>query len=885
MLVRFYPADFRHEFGEDMVKAFLDYWKLAGAGGRFLFALRVGTDWIRTAPRLLAVSGLKRTKHLVAELLSPNGVPSEIKRSLRGIVQRPLVNVMIVVSLAVGLGANATMFKALSSVLWSSLPVADANEIVRIIRFHRDEQSSSGMSYPNWLDMSASTADVFEAVMFHRMETFSVSHRQSNIVTHGEVVSPNYFDGLGVSTEIGSAFSADFHDPVAVLSYEFWTRELSGDPNIIGESVVLNGTPVSVIGVADRSFQGTKLGLAMDVWIPIDTWIQVNPSWRGAMTERGSRWLSSIARLNEGISLQEAEATVRGVSDRLANDHDVNRDSFYLPLAERGAVLFPDNPSLLNLVSAVGIGAGLLVLLISTLNAANLMFARSLERASEVSLKLALGASRVRLFRDQTVEIGVMAALAAVAAMFLSTIASRFLISLTPPMSYRLSVDLAPDASTTIMVGILTAAIVVVMGAFATGVSVRSSNFAAASRSTRSVTTRSRVPNALVTAQIAVSVTSLMIGGAFFASLKEARAVDPGVDVRNATLVSLDTSLEQYSWEQTLQLLNNLVTELRDSPSIGAVAITSLVPLGDRSAASGIFAAETRFEENAPSTSSWISSVGGDGLEAMGINPIAGRLFTEVERTDPSASSAAVINTELADRLWPEDSYADVVARRVSFGATASTIEVVGVVPTTRYRSVTEPTQPAMFVPLPQRTHSFNTLIVKPTPGASDDAGTIVRDRLAALAPTLPVYSVIGGAAHIEGALWLFRSGATFAGGLGVIALLLSASGLFATMSFSVARRQRELGIRIAIGATRTAIMKRELGLCSILVLAGLTLGTIPALAVGKSLESMLFGVSPFEPQILLAVPFTILVVALATIVNPVYRATRTDPLAVIRED
>ena len=885
LLVRFYPADFRQEFGEDMIAAFKDYWTSAGAGGRLFFSLRVAVDWIRTAPRLVVVSIVRHSGRILREILSPNGVPSEIRRSLRGIGNRPLVNLMIVVSLAVGLGANATMFKALNSVLWSSLPVAESEEIVRIVRFNREEQSNSGMSYPNWRDIQAATGDVFEAVMFHRMETFSVSYRQTNIVTHGEVVSPNYFEGLGVSAEIGTAFTNGFTEPVAVLSYDFWKRELSGDPAVVGESIVLNGTPVSVIGVVDRGFLGTKLGLAMDLWIPIETWVQVNPSWRNALSERGSRWLSTIARLNDGTTLEEAQATVRGVSERLATDHDINRDSFYLPLAERGATLFPDNPSMVGLIGAVGIGAGLMVLLISALNAANMMFARSLERASDVSLKLALGASRARLFRDHTVEIGVLATLSAIAAMAISTAASGVLISLTPPMTYRLSVDLTPDVSTTVMVGLLTAAVVVLIGGFSTGVSLRGSRFGSAANGNRSVTSNSSIPNALVTAQIAVSVTSLMIGGAFFASLREARSIDPGIDVRNATLVSLDTSLEQYDRQKTLQLLNAIVAELRSSPSITAVTTASLVPLGDRSASSRIYAAETRFDETVAGASSWISSVGGDGLSQIGIAPIAGRLFTVAERADQSVSGVAVINTALAERLWPEASYADVVSRRVSFGPSESTIEIVGVVPTTRYRSVTEPSQPAMFVPLPQRTGSFNTLVVKGAPGSREDVGSIVRAHLATLAPTLPIYSVVSGAAHVEGALWLFRSGATFAGGLGVIALLLSASGLFATMSFSVARRKRELGIRIAIGATRTAIMKRELRLGMVLVTAGLVLGTIPALAVGKNLETMLFGVSPFEPRLLIAVPLTILAVALGTVVNPVYRATRTDPMAVIRED
>ena len=828
-----------------------------------------------------------------------NALSPDIRYAIRSLRKTPAFLAIVILTLGLGIGANTAIFSLMDQVLLRPLPVHDPGELVLLDgpgAFMGRTMNEMTFSYPMYTDFRDRN-EVFSGVLGRLPLAFTAVWRGVSERADGELVSGNYFEVLGVPAALGRVFNAADDrtpgaSPIAVLSYGYWQRRFGGDPRILNETITVNGHPLTVVGVAGRQFTGIQVGRSLDIMVPLMMKAQMTPTWND-LDNRRSRWLTVMARLRPGVSRTQAEAAMnviyRQINEQEIKDIPSASESFRKRFTSKHLNVLPGykgisdlrrefSTPLIVLMSMVGI-----VLLISCANVANLLLARTSARYKEMSLRLALGASRGRILRQQLVESGLLAMAGTVAGLLFAWWTGGLLIAALPgdPAARALSAN--PDlriAFFALGVGVLTALIFGIAPALQ---ATRASVTAALKEDSGSVAgsgRQARVRRGLVVAQVALSMLLLSGAGLFARSLYNLKMLDPGFRVDSLFAFSIDPSLSGYEGARLFSLYQRMQQEL------GAVAGVRSVSMSETGALSGNDWSMTvrvdgyqakEGEDLNPS----VDGVGPRYFETMGIPLVSGRDFTD--RDSKGAPRVAMINETMAKYFF---NGVNPIGRRFGFGrGTPTDIEIVGVARDVRSLELKDRAPRFIYLPYAQDDSLTQlTFYVRgeQTGGASP---TAIRQAVQRLDANLPIFDMKTMEVQVDESLFAERMVAALSVAFGALATLLAAIGLYGVMSYAVTRRTREIGIRMALGAERGRVMWLVLKEVAAMAAAGIAGGLVVALWLTRQVQSQLFGLAPNDPATLAGATLLLALIAIAAGYLPARRATTIDPILSLRSE
>ncbi len=805
----------------------------------------------------------------------------DVRFAARLLRRSPVFTAVAVVSLAVGIGANTTIFTVVNGLLVRPRPGLVETGLVDVGR----SQNGSGfdnMSYLNYVDYRDASGDVLQGLAAYSIDPrpMSLATGDTAIRIYGQYVSGNYFDVLGVRPEAGRFFRADEDQAaggaaVAVASHRFWQEQFGGDPSLVGRTVTLNNQVVTIVGIAPGAFTGTMV-LRPDVWVPLHA--RPDP---GLFTSRGGVWLIGIGRLAPGVTVSRAGAALATIAARLEHDYpDANKG--------KGVVVAPSSafPAELGLYvkGFLAILTGLvgLVLLIASVNVAGMMLARAAGRRREIAVRLAIGAGRARLVRQLLTESLLLFLLGGGAGLVLALWMRNLLVALVPQLPLPVVLDLPLDGR----VLAFTAAVSLAAGAL-TGLAPalqasRADVVPALKDDARSGGGRTlRLRNLLVGSQIALAMLLVVAAGLFLRALQGADRIDPGFDPTNVELASLDLSLGGFDRTSGEAFGRTLLDRVRALPGVESACLTVQLALdGSGFGMGGIAPADHALPNGRKTLGLDWNAVTPGYFRTLGIHLVRGRPFREGDRQ--GAPPVAIINETLARQLWPGE---DPLGRRLINPRPDGdiTMEVVGVEKDRKYRSLGEAPRPFIYVPLAQRYVSGVSLLVKRAGGPS--VIPAVRAALHDLAPTLPIVHAEALASYIGIGLLPQRIALTVAGSLGIVGFLLAAVGIYGVTAYTVSRRTRELGIRMALGARPQDVGRLVLAQGARLAGAGIAAGLALALVVSRLIASLLYGIGPGDPLTYAAAGTLFAAMTLVASWAPARRAARVDPMTALRDE
>ena len=819
----------------------------------------------------------------------------DVRYAVRLLAKNPGFTAIVVFTLALGIGANAAIFSITDKVLLQSLPVHDPDQLVVLSAYDPKEGpgNDSTFSYAMYKDLRDRN-DVFSGVITRGSAQMNVSYADQNERVRGELVSGNFFDVLGVRPWAGRLFTQDDDrtpgaHPVAVLSYHFWDRRFAKDPNIIGKTILVNEHPLTVVGVTPPNFFGIDLSNNPDVRVPIMMTPVFNPLPPTRLTSRRHQWLTVMARRKSGVSNEQAQASLdvlyRQIRELEAQElpagvSAAGRERF---LAGRIAIL-PGEQGLRSLQIDMKtsllllLGATCAVLLILCANLANLMMARATVRAPETAVRLALGAGRLRLLRQWLTEGLVLSilggAVGIVIALWIKAALAAFIpedvrANLAVPNDWRLYAFIFGVA---IVIGIafsLVPAIQVARQAFVPGLRLESRSFTSAGRllSFRS---------ALILVQVALSLPLLVSAALMVRTLQNLRAVDTGFGKENVLFASVNPSLNGYSAERSMSFYDELLAKTRALPGVTSATLASDTPIsGGWDQLSLVI--EGYKPREGERTSSEVTIVSSDYFKVLGMPLLNGRDFNDQDRL--GTPKVVILNERMARHFFGT---IDVLGKRIGLEDVPD-MTIVGVVSDAQYVNLRRDIKRHFYLPVAQQKQLTNLALHVKTASGPESVAESLRAELKKLDPHLPLYNIKTLNAEIDESLVQERLVTWLSSAFGVLASLLTALGLYGVLTFSVARRTREIGIRVALGAQRRDVFRLIMIRGVLLVAVGVLVGLAVSIAFGRFIGSLLFGVEPTNPTTLAIVSLGLIAVALLACYLPARRATKVDPLEALR--
>jgi predicted permease len=812
----------------------------------------------------------------------PGSIWRDIRFAARQLSQSRLYAIVAVLSLAVGIGATTTIFSVVNALLVRPRPGIAEQGLVDVGR-SQDGSGFDNLSYPNFRDYREASRQVFVDLAAQCLEPQPLSLADGDTVVriYGQTVSGNYFDVLGARPQLGRFFTpaedeAAGRDLVAVASDRFWREHLAASPGAIGRTLVLNGRTFTLVGVAPSGFTGTTV-LGPDVWTPIHALTR-----RGQLERRASVWLIGIGRLRPEVPLEQAQAALNTVAADLLRVYPTENRGQGVKLLPSSA--FPGEMHamvsgfLTLLLAFVG-----LILLVACVNLAGLTLARGTLRRREIAIRLAIGAPRRRLVTQLLTESLVLFVLGGIAGLVLALWLRNLLVALVPHLPVPVAIDLPLDLrvlgfalAVTLACGLLTGLAPALQFSRATLIStLRDAGGGVGQRPSL------RARNTLVTIQIALSMLLVVAAGLLARSLQHASRIDAGFDPANVEVASLDLTLGGLDETSGRLFVDDLLARVNAMPSVTAASVAVDLPLDG----GGFGLGDVR-----PSDRDGVLGHGGPGLdwnivtpafhETMRIRLVAGRPFDARDRS--SGRPVAIVNETLARRLWPGEN--PLGKRLLNEGPSGEVaLEVIGVERDLKYRSLGEAPRPFIYVPLAQRWFSRLTLVVRHEGARSvvPEVRAIVRQ----LNPYLPIVDAQSLSSYVSIGLMPQRVGLAIAGSLGLVGLFLAGIGISGVMAYSVARRTREVGVRMALGASRRDVMVLVFRQSAATVTAGILLGCGLALAGGRALAGLLYGIGPTDPPAYVLAIGLFMAAALAASYAPARRAISVDPVTALRQE
>ena len=806
-------------------------------------------------------------------------VSHDLKFACRMLVRRPAFTLVAILILGLGIGANATIFSWVQTVLLQPVPGVDVSPLVSLSGRTTSRRNLS-FSYPNFIDLRGARPDGLDDVIAFRGVAMNLRGDGEPRRVWGQLVSPNFFDVLRLRPVLGRGFlesdaSALDREPVAVLSYGAWQGLFAGDPRIVGRRITLNARPFTVIGVAPEGFRGTMIGLSLDVFVPI-TMQRAFMSGQDRLSQRGSAFLFVFGRLSEGSTLQRAQASLDVVAARLAEAHPVNegRGIAVEPLWQTGAagMLLP---VMATLMAVVGV-----VLLIACANLAGLLLARAAGRQREIAVRLAVGASRGRLVRQLLLESVLLAAAGGVAGVVVAVWTSGTLMTFMPPTPFPVAFDAGVDLGVVMFAIAVTFVTALAFGLLPALRASRPDVNAVLKDAAGSVgggAARARIRNALVVAQVALSLVLLVCAALFVRGLNHARSLDPGFSLLEGVMAAVDLLPNGYDAVRGTAFHHRLLEQVRALPHVEAATIASNMPLDIGRGSEMSVDIEGYTPAPNEEVDAFYNRVGPSYFDTMGIPIVSGRPLDH--RDIDGSQLSVVVNETMAGRYWPGQ---DPIGRTIRFGAGPAI--VVGVATDGKYGQMNEPAQNHMYVPIAQFFRHDAILIVR-TDGNSAPVIPALHAEVKKLDPNLPLFDVRPVSEHLKLAVFIPRLASTVLGLFGVLALLLAIVGLYSVVALGVAQRTREIGVRVAMGATRRDILRLVLRQGMKLTIIGLAAGLALSVAAAQALRSQLIGVGPTDIISFAGTSTVLLVVALLACAIPARRAARLDPVRALRLD
>jgi predicted permease len=805
-------------------------------------------------------------------------ITQDIRYGWRLMLSRPAFTAIAIVTLGLGIGANVTIYTWVQALLLRPMPAVAAAD--RFVSLSTTTKARSGLSvsWPNFVDMRARRPESVEDLIAYTMVPLNLRTGSEPERVWGLLVSGNYFDTLGLKPALGRGFLPDEDrvpeaNPVAVFTYGYWQRHFAADPAIVGRSVMLNGRAFTVVGVAPEGFRGNAAGLAVDVFVPMMMQQAVMPGDR--LQERGNSWLLTMVKLKPGVSVARAQADFDVIARNLAESYpdDANRGIRISPLWRA-----PGASQILLPVLSVLMGVVGLVLLIACANVASLLLASASGRQRETAVRLALGASRGRIVRQLLTESSMLAVGGGAAGAIIAYWTTDLLRLFVPPTGVPIAFDAPISMPVIVFASGLTLGSTLLFGLVPAWQGSASNLVPALKEASGAVSSsprRTRLRQGLVVAQVALSLMLLVSAGLFVRTLYNAQTMDPGFSTRNGLFASIDLLPAGYDAVRGTALFRDVLARTREIPGVDAATLGQRVPLNMGGGSD--FGVGVDGYTPAPNEEMTVfyNRVGSDYLRTLGIGLIGGRDFSE--RDIPDSPKVAIINETMARRYWNGRT---AIGGLVRIGK--ETLEVVGVARDAKYGTLTESPRAFMYLPVQQWYRPDSVLTLK-TSGDPASVALAVQRVVRQLDPNLPVFEIRTIAEHLEFALFIQRMAASLLGGFGVLALFLSTIGLYGVVAGTVAQRTPEIGMRMALGASRSDIfslvLKQGLGV----TLVGAAIGIVGAAGLTQLFKSQLVGVSATDPVSFVATTALLVFVAIVALYIPARRAAGVDPLEALR--
>ena len=810
---------------------------------------------------------------------------TDLRFAWRTFLKRPLFSVVVVATLALGIGANSAVFTLANAALFSALPVHAPEELLNVYSADSTRRGRGNLSHPDYRYLREHSRRLSGVAAYAGLMT-TLTGQGTPEVLFGEIVSGNYFAVTGARLALGRGFlpSEDLTPgahPVVVIGHHLWQRRFGGDSSVVGRTITLNGQPFTVVGVADRTFGGLLFRVvSADVWAPM---MMMGALRTDHLDDRDERWLSVKARLAPGATADDATAELRQLGAQLATDFPAsNRGRGLVAIPSTEVLLHPDgDTAALSAALLVLVLVGFILLIVCT-NLANIMLARATARRREIAVRLALGASRRQLVRQLGVESALLALAGGAAGQLLAVGLTRALLVYRPPTPVPINLDIGVDWRVLGYTAALTFLAVLVFGVVpalrATRVDV-SAGLSAHDPGTQGGASRLR--HAFLIPQVALSLALLVVAGLFVRSVANANDVHPGFDLQRTATLTLNLRLDGYDEARAASFYAALTRRISSFPGVQGVSVTDRIPLdlyGNRSTTVTVPGANGHSAETVPLQ---LSSVDAGYFAALGIPLVAGRDFTEAEVR--AQAQVAVISEQMARRYWPGDRAVG-QHLRAGDGEAQATLEVIGVAANVKVQTLGELPQSVIYRPI----EAGRTQLLRIVARGTDDAEALergMRREVSALDPNVAIFEGTTMAKHLDAMLFPFRLAARVSTAMGLFGLLLASVGLYGVVAYGVARRTREIGIRMALGARSSDVLRLVLAGSLRAVAIGLAIGLCLALAIGRLVAGFLFGIGGNDPLTVGGIIVTLATVSAAAALAPAHRATRVHPSVALREE
>lgn len=894
-----FPADLRHRIGDDLVDTLV-------RDARAVSPLRSAGRFFANAVDLVS-SGLAErrggglpTGHLPPEWREKTNPLTELRRmasdarlALRAFAKAPGFSLVAILSIALGIGLNTTIFSFVNALLLRPVPGADPNRLVTVFTSADNDDRMSSSSYPDFADLARANTTL-DGLMAHTLMFAGIERPGNDAATNitvGELVSANYFDVLGVRLAAGRAFTEDADHPGAqpttVISYRMWQRDFGGRADAIGQELAIHGRKFTITGIAPAGFNGFTAGISAELFLPVGAVNDVEPVGRINSTssptgthrneKRGQRYLFLTGRLKPGVSIEGASANLDALMAGLEQRYPVsNKNRRPTVMAANSVRVLPDVDSALGGSAAVLMAAVGLVLLVACSNIASLLLARAASRTREMALRVAIGASRGRIIRQLIVESLVLSTIGGAVGLTLATWLARLLAQFQPPMQVAIAFDVSPD----LRVFMFTFALAIGTGVlFGLAPAIRASrpDLVPALKGESSATRNPRfsLRSLLVAGQMALSTVLLVSAALLLRSFAAASMMDVKFDAANVVYAAINSG-KQFSTPQAARsFFDTSARQLSALPGVTSVARSDRLPFALTGNSAVVKIDGVRGPSENGGTGVAVASVSAHYFETMGIALVAGRAIDDRD-TGPNSKLVAVINETAARKFWP-----NVHAVGQRFRA-RDEFTVVGISADHPVVSVGETPRPFFQFALDQMPSGFVNIIVR-SEGSARALTPAVRRTLLGIEPTLAFMGLEPMTGMVDATLFPARAATVLLGAFGGLALVLAVIGLYGVVSFTVARQTRDIGIRMALGADRGHVISDILGHSFRLVGSGALAGLLLSVGAAQVLSGFLVGVSSFDPLSYIGALVVLGLAALIATVIPARRAASINPIEALR--
>ncbi len=814
----------------------------------------------------------------------------DVRYGLRLLAKNPGLTAMAGLTLALGIGVNTAIFSVANAVFRRGLPAREPGQLVGLSFRHSGKLGQPYFSFPDFGDIRRESV-CFAEIFAYRigLDGFQTGDRADQVIT--SFVTGNYFTSLGLNPALGrlilpSEGGVPGSDPVLVLGYSYWQERFAGDANILGKQVEVDGHTLTVIGVAPQGFRGL-LGAAVDVqgYLPINMF-SIEGRNRGWASDRTSRSLYIMGRLRSGTSPVQAQASLDVIADRLAQQYPKDwRDAVIetYPAEAANTLFAPSRHTyrIAQLASGLFLAMAGLVLLVACFNVANILLVRAAARQHEIAVRAALGASHSRLIRQILSESLLLALFGGTAGIALGGVASRMMGSIHLRAGVPVHLDFTFDWR--VFTFALACAVLsgIVVGIVPAARAARADPGESLHEGGRCIASGQHyLRNALVVGQLAGSMVLLVVAGLFVRSFQKASQLELGFDPHHVLDMSMDPGQMGYDHERGRRFYKDVLARVCALPGVQTASLAFSFPGSEYSEDERVYIEGSLPPPGQAGPTVFDNSVSYGYFETMGIPIVEGRAFEETDSQD--APRVAVVNQIMAREFWPGE---DPIGKRFKLSSDSDTwIQIVGVAGNSRVQDLTAIVPPYFYLPLDQDYSQLVTLQVRTT-GPPEDMVQEIERQIHALAPGLPIFGVQTLEQALNGPKGFFHYwlGSRLSTVLGLLGLLLAVIGVYGVMSNSASQRTHEIGIRVALGAQKSDVLRLVVGQGLKLTLIGMVIGIASALVLTRFLSNLIYGVTPTDPLTFMAVSLTLTAVALLASYLPARRAVRVDPMVALR--